>query len=393
MTSRLTSTGLDVPTLADLLAQIDDDIVNGVPGFAGLGPDVRTALHSDGALGILRAIVADTALSLWETLQAVNASSSPNGATGAQLDALGQLTAITRAPATASTVTLHLTGTNGTSIAAGRRVRASSVPGIDWITQSTVVIGPSGVDVVAAASITGPVRADAGTLTSIVTPVSGWTGVTNAGDASPGANLESDPAFRVRRLASLFQPGAGVFEAIRTDVGNVSGVTEVEVYGNNGDATDSFSVPAHSVEAIVVGGDDAAIAAALFGSVAEGIGTFGTATPVTVTDSQGNAHTIKFSRASNVDVFAAVTVVVDSNYPSNGDTLVAEAIANAGGSTIGSTVVRSSFYGGVYAVPGVRNVTNLSLGLAANPTGEADLVMGHRERPIFNTAHVAVTRG
>src|SRR4029453_12170839 len=45
--------------------------------------------------------------------------------------------------------------------------------------------------------------AEAGTLTIIATPVAGWNGVTNAAAATPGQDIESIAALRIRRAAAL----------------------------------------------------------------------------------------------------------------------------------------------------------------------------------------------
>jgi hypothetical protein len=49
----------------------------------------------------------------------------------------------------------------------------------------------------------------AGEIDQIVTPVSGWTGVTNVADASAGRDAETDDQLRVRRAQSI-QLSAGV---------------------------------------------------------------------------------------------------------------------------------------------------------------------------------------
>ena len=60
-----------------------------------------------------------------------------------------------------------------------------------------------------------------------------------------------------------------------------------------------------------------------------------------VTDSQGFAQTIKFSRPTTVDIYVEVDLTVDSNlYPANGDDQVEAAIVAYGDALgIGTDVV------------------------------------------------------
>ena len=63
-------------------------------------------------------------------------------------------------------------------------------------------------------------------------------------------------------------------------------MSEVVVWENGGDTVDADGRPPHSVEAMVTGGDNAAIAAVLWAAKARGIATYGS-TSVAVADAQG----------------------------------------------------------------------------------------------------------
>ena len=79
----------------------------------------------------------------------------------------------------------------------------------------------------------GPVAAPAGTLTEILTPVAGWTSLTNFSAGVTGRNQETDAELRIRRFNSLRILGAGTVEAIRARLlQEVPGVTSVLIFEN-----------------------------------------------------------------------------------------------------------------------------------------------------------------
>jgi hypothetical protein len=71
----------------------------------------------------------------------------------------------------------------------------------------------------------GPIPAPAGTLTEIVTPVSGWTGVNNPLDVIVGTNIETDTEALQRRLTLLATEANGPLQSIVEKVRLVSGVS------------------------------------------------------------------------------------------------------------------------------------------------------------------------
>lgn len=111
MTFGLTATGFNVKRLADAHSELET-VFRQV-----FGAGIR--LNTDSTFGKLIGLLADREAELWEMMEAVYNSRSPNSASGVSLDSLGEFTAITRNPATRSTVTAYLAGSSGTSIPAG----------------------------------------------------------------------------------------------------------------------------------------------------------------------------------------------------------------------------------------------------------------------------------
>lgn len=89
----------------------------------------------------------------------------------------------------------------------------------------TTIGSPAQVSVTAECVVTGPNVAIAGSVTVIGTPVSGWNGVTNPLDATPGTNVETDTQALVRRTALLSAQANGPVQAIADKVSEISGVT------------------------------------------------------------------------------------------------------------------------------------------------------------------------
>ena len=156
----------------------------------------------------------------------------------------------------------------------------------------------------------GPVAAAAGTLTSIVTPTAGWTGVTNAAAAVLGRLDETDAAFRTRYMALTSRLAAGYPAAIRSRILEVPGVTRAFVHNNDtgADLTEQgLTIPARGILAIVQGGADAAVAAAIAAAKT------GSATGGAVTVSG-----ISFERVTETAVAIAVNTAIRADFPADG---------------------------------------------------------------------------
>jgi uncharacterized phage protein gp47/JayE len=337
-------------------------------------------------------IMAERLADLWLTGQDVYAAMDPDSSTGTALDALAGLTGTIRKPATHSTVSLTATGTPGTVLLAGR-VASVVTAGTRFVTLADATIGAGGtVDIVAQAEDTGPKVGNAGTVTVIETPVSGWTSVTNALDADLGSDVETDSALRIRREQELRLGGKSALEAIRTDVLETLGVTSCTVFQNVSDTTDGNGIPPHAVRCLVLGGADADVASSIFGSVAAGIATDGTTT-VSVTDSQGVAQSIKFSRPSLVNIYVSLTLTYDASaYPADGDAQVKAAIVAFGDAQkTGKDVTSTGVLAQAFKVAGVLDVSAAYIGTAPSPASAATISVSAFQLATFDTSRITIT--
>lgn len=434
----VTATGFSVKTYEVIVEELHD-AWRAAFGASSLGERAQRLL----------AIVAERLAEVWELAEDVYAAFDPDGAVDDALDALCALTGTTREPASESTVTLTLTGTGATVVPAGSTVETASTAIefttdedatlaelVAWANTTAYVLddrrsnggnsyicitagtsagsggptttadditdgtvhwrylgeGTAAVDVTATATATGPLVATSGDLTEIVTPVSGWLGVTNLLDADLGTDLETDEDLRVRRGDELAGGGASTADAIRAAVLDVADVTTCRVFYNDSDVTDADGVPPHAVEVLVQGGADQDIWDALLASVAAGIATHGDEAG-TAEDSEGVSHDVYFSRPEARTVYAEIVLTKDPDtYPTDGDAQVKAAIvALEDVLGVGYDVTASRVSAAVFSVTGVLDVTDVDIGTSAAPPDGTTITVSTRQVATFDTSRITVT--
>lgn len=389
---------------------------------------------------------------IWEQMEAVyHGTGNPNGSTGNALDNLCALTGVERLEAASSVVVLTATGTPATVLAEGRvasvedagdrfvttaeatiaalnayqnghdyavDVRATyggkawqcTVAGTsdvaggpagnpgDLVVHGTVTwlclgAGTGAVDVAAQSEDYGAIPAFAGSLNTIETPVSGWAGVINVLDADLGRDEEKDAALRVRRRDLLRSQAAAAVDALRAAVLQVAGVTSCTIFENEASYTDADGRPPKSFEALVEGGADADVAAAIWKNKPAGIATYGT-TSVAVQDSAGGSRTVKFSRPVDVLVYVVANIVKDpALFPLNGKTLIKDALVAWADAyhKIGRNVVSSSLVPQIFnGAGGVVDCPAPFIGTDPNPEASDTIVVDTRSRARFDTSRVIV---
>ena len=239
------------------------------------------------------------------------------------------------------------------------------------------------------ASETGSIQALTGTLTEIVTSIPGWSRAENETDATKGSAAETDAAFRVRREIALLGLGAATIDAIRGAVLSVDGVSTARVFENNEAEADPVSGrPAHSVEVLALGGVDQDILQVIFDKKSAGIESFGS-TSGSVIDSEGDSHTISFSRPGSVTIWIEIDLTVDSDFP--GVSEVEDRILAFGDALdIGEDViVYPSLIGSFDDVPGILDVA-IRIGTAVSPTLDDNIIVTETDIGDFDSARLTV---
>jgi uncharacterized phage protein gp47/JayE len=414
-----------------------------------LGTELNT--QSDALFGVVLAIVADRLGEAWQLGQAVHAASDPEQATGDAMKSLASLTGTAPRGATKSTVTLSCTGTPGTVLGAGRLTSVLGATSSRFVTLTSATIaaakgwapttayvlgdirandsriyrcstagtsaasgGPTGtgtditdngahwrylgagtgyVTVSAEAEGTGATVANAYALTTIVTPVAGWSNVTNILDAVIGAEDESSADLRTRREVELGAQGSSTVESIRGKLSRVKGIGEVVVFENTTDYTDAAGRPPHSDHVVCKQGLAIAanIAQAIFDAAGGGIETYGTQSLV-VTDSHGNNHTMRWDYADVVSIYIQINVsAIETEFPADGaDRIVNAMIAYGDTLPIGRDVIAEKTRGLAWAIPGVYDITGFRLDIVNPPVGTGNITIAPHRVADFDTSRVTV---
>lgn len=389
MTFGLDEFGLTVKRLDDVKTQLQASF------RAKFGQNVN--LDEQSVNGVEIGILSEQIADAWEALEDAYAAAYRDFATGVHLDRIAQLVGLTRGPATRSVVGLILSGTNGTVIPAGSRVSDGDTL---WETAAEVTISGGTAEVDASPADYGPVAATAGTLTTIDTPVSGWVSVTNPLDADLGQLAEKDAALRLRifqrRVAAGSSKLAGVMGAVaNAEVDGVKVVTEVQGFENVSVDTDADGRPGKSFEILVAaaaGTDiDDAIAQAIWDAKPAGIEAYGVGSSGTAVDSEGDNHTVLFSRPAAVDVYVTAELEVNDEYPIDGDDLVAAEILAYEDKIRSGRDVAPFAIAQLVETPGIDTLV-IKLGTSPSPSSTEVLAIGPRERAALDSTRIVVSR-
>lgn len=388
MADELTSSGLHIDDLQTRIDTLVADL------RVNIAPNIDAEV--DSPEGQFIRIFAERVQSIAELAQAVHSAQYPEGAIGVSLGALSLLTGTARKQATPSVVVASCNIDPGTYVAGTLVAHVAGDPTSRFVSAEDVTNpggSPADFDVDFESEETGVIRAFAGTITVIAEPVSGWNSVTNVLDAIVGTEVETDSELRLRRQEELAS-GSSNINAIHTDVSQTDGVEFVTVYENDTDVVDANGLPPHSVECIVYapGVTDDDVAAVIFLSKAGGVQAHGDIV-VAVQDSQGESHSIGFTRAVIIDVYCEIDVdIVDENY--EGDSTVKQTIVEHGDSVFGvgdDVSVAQIIYSVMNTVLGVDDITEVRLGLSSSPTQISSLAMGSDEIGNLDTSRIVVT--
>jgi len=387
LSATVTASGISAPDYQTILSTITEYFQQIYGTDAYLEPDSK-----DGQMVALVALAIHDANNT--AIQVYNSFSPSSGMTDA-LTRNVKINGIARKAATNSTVDVTLTGAAGTTITNGSVKDAN---GVIWNLPASVTIDVSGsVTVTATCANSGAVAAVAGSITKINTPTRGWTAVSNASAATVGSAAETDAQLRVRQAQSVAIPALTPFDAVDGAIANITGVTRHKLYENDTGAVNSDGIPAHSIAAIVDGGDVTEIAQTIRGKKGQGVATFGSTT-VTVPDKYDNPHAISFSRSTDVPIYVAITLKVFTGYTTQIGEQIKQAIADYINSlTIGDDVLLSRIYSpanlGVVSGGNAKyyDINALTIGKSAGSQAAANIAIAFNESASCSTANIALT--
>ena len=255
----------------------------------------------------------------------------PRTAEGRFQDALAKIYLITRQPAIKSSAVCHLVGLAGTQIAAGALIE-STEDATQWTLNEDVTLDGNGeADVTFTCQTEGAIEAPAGTLTKIITTTAGWDSCINENAALVGQLEESQSAFESRRYLSVANNSRSAPASVYGRVAILPNVIAVYVTDNRlnvAKQVDDYTLTPHSIFVAVLGGDDDAIAKAIYESVSAGC-DFNGNTTISVRDDYTKAiNDIKFYRPVTYDLYVKVTLQDNASLPDGYEDIVKTAVFN-----------------------------------------------------------------
>jgi hypothetical protein len=383
MTIQVTSAGVVIDTLDQIKSDVE----------AQMRLKVRDDIDTtpDSTFGQIIGVIAEREYTIQQKLRDVDAQRTAQGASAQSLTNLALLAPGTiRRLATFSTVTATINLNAGVTVPAGSEARVPSAS-VNFSTLTDVTNGgalAADFTVELRATQSGPIRANAGTLTEIVTTsIVGWNTITNPLDASLGQADETDAELRVRRISDLQASGAANIDAIKASVVAVQDVLDAKVISDD---------IGHTTNVIVWDGEtplasDDAIAQAIWNKVDAGIPTIGALTGTAV-DADGQNHTLNFDRASQVDIYCIVYLTKDSTYPADGDAQVVTKVVDFADANykIDHDVIVSALIPSVFEVQGVTDVTYIAVGLAPSPIFNSNIGILYNQIALFDSTRTSV---
>jgi hypothetical protein len=297
--------------LEDILIAVRADLT------ARLGANLNTG--ADSVIGqAVAGVCAEVAL-VWEGLNAAYLANSPDLATGDALSNIARLNGLTRNGALRATGTITISGTPATTIPIGSRA-INATTSVQVETTEQITIGGGGTAVIAVRAIeAGVVVSAINGITTITTPVAGWSAITSSTALLGGRDQEDDADLRAR-IAQSSNVTASVDGAIRTALLAIGEVTSAFVISNRTLVTDALGTPGKSVRIVIApnlstqADTEALIATALFTTQPAGIQTVGlgaSARTATVIDQQGFVQDVSWEYPTVVPIEYVTTMVVD----------------------------------------------------------------------------------
>jgi uncharacterized phage protein gp47/JayE len=385
LAATVSEAGISAPAFNDILLSLQATFQGIYGADAYIGADSQ-----DGQLlGAIASAVNDCnamAVSIYNAF-------SPQTAQGVGLSSVVKINNITRNVATNSQVNLDIVGVVGTTILIGQ---AGDANGNKWNLPASVVIPGGGtITVTATADVLGAINAPINSVNQILTPTAGWQTVNNSTTATPGQPVESDAQLRIRQQISQPLNSNTVLQALAANLKAIPGVTYGTIYENDTEATDSNSLPAHSISCVVKGGDAAVIAATIYAKKGNGVTTYGTSSQ-TIVDISGALRTIYFSIPTEKPIRVNISISALTGYTSAVGVEIQNQITNfINAFVIGEDLVVNRIY-----QPALLNgdplnltfkITDLQAGLVSGSVGTSDVAIAYTEKATCQPSDVHIT--
>lgn len=355
-------------------------------------------VEQDTVLQQVLALFANELEQCWNAAYAAYAQFDPQKNTGAGQSGTVQLNGLVRHPGTAAQITVTLTGRPGVIVPAGT-IFSDAQGDLQFALDASVTLSGTGSTVTATGTATatqvGTVDLETGQISTVQTAVAGLFSVSNTTTNNAGTDQETDAELRIRQQRSTSGTSYRQIEAIYSAVAAVDGVTYCRVYQNAETyPEDDRGIPYKEIAVVVEGGDNTAIAEAMFLRMPIGVMGHGD-TFVSLYDNQGISYPIAFSRPQQVPVSVDIQLreteeasVIPATYMDD----IKAAICNYAqygldsntGFPPGSDVIRTQLYTPINETPGFEIVSVKLKGGNLSTFKEANVIIDWNEVAIFD---------
>lgn len=254
----------------------------------------------------------------------------PRTAEGRFQNALAEIYFIKRKPAINSYAMCTINGRAGTQISAGALIE-SEIDGTQWSLDQNVTIPANETITAKFTCLTdGAISASSGTLTKIVTTVTGWDAVTNA-TATVGSLEESQSAFEQRRKDSVSLNARSTVNAVYANVAQCDGVIAVYAVDNKkniSETIDNYTLTPHSIFVSVIGGENEDIAKTIYNNLSAGCDYNGNTSVDITNEYSGAVETVKFYRPDVFNIYVKVQIQNSASLQNDYENIVKQAVYN-----------------------------------------------------------------
>lgn len=304
MALEFNSSGLSIQTLQEIINEYSDELKS------VYGDNIDLSQNTPDGQRV--SIESKARQDLQQGLLSLKNNIDPELSQGAFLDVIIKFAGLTRKAATRSTVDVDITTDRPLTLKDDYTLIDDV--GQNWVVTNGISLSTGTTSVKFEASEFGNINAASGTITEQDTIVIGVSGVNNPSAAVAGDDEETDKELRLRRKESFENPAFSTSGSLLSKLFNLDNVTDVKVYENDSDTTDSTkNIAPHTIWAIVENGSNADIFEAIAKEKTGGTGLKGSVTgtfdeTITVGSKEITfTHNVKFDRPSTKDLYINVT--------------------------------------------------------------------------------------
>ncbi|UEC23849.1 baseplate J/gp47 family protein [Pasteurella canis] len=375
--AKLVESGIVIERLDSILERIEQGFKRIYGQNINLDPDTP-----DGQMiGILGQIKVD----LEELAEDVYKQLDPDLATGAWLEQRVAYAGLVRRKASYSYLrSVILTGDPYAEI---NSLIVSDTNKVRWVLDQKVTLNESGsARVDFRSEELGAFSLNANTQLTIETITLGLNSVTTSVDAEIGIEEETDSQLRQRFAKSRAKNATNSAEAIEGGIGDLADVKQVIVLENNTSQTDNIGIPSHSINVVVEGGNETDIAQVIYKNKGAGIGLQGQTSVNLMIN--GKQRTIKFDKATPVDVHISMTLVRYEDFTEIDKDEVKRMLSNVK-FKIGEDVSLSRLYSPINTVGGFW-VKSLKIGRSSGALNAENIIIQPRELARIQRANIQI---